>query len=162
MEPNKKTQNIPVKHYMTCQLRVDTQSPGWHKTMIKVLNGVKGVSYNVDVETGITHVSGDIDPATLLKKLKKAGKGAELIWVDSGPHQLHANATMPKLPGNGYGYGLNPFGNGYGYGYYGDYDYSQYAMADPYVPLPLPTYPHPYNYQYYDPLYDVDPKCSIM
>jgi hypothetical protein len=132
--------------------------------IIHFANLLLGVSYDVDVETGITRVSGDIDPATLLKKLKKVGKGAELIWVDSGPHQLHANAsaTMPKLPGNGYGYGLNPFGNGYGYGYYGDYNYSQYAMADPYVPQPLPTYPHPYNYQYYDPLYDVDPKCSIM
>lgn len=134
--------------------------------IIHFANLLLGVSYDVDVETGITRVSGDIDPATLLKKLKKVGKGAELIWVDSGPHQLHANAsaTMPKLPGNGYGYGLNPFGNayGYGYGYYGDYNYSQYAMADPYVPQPVPTYPHPYNYQYYDPLYDVDPKCSIM
>ncbi|KAG2678178.1 hypothetical protein I3760_12G131900 [Carya illinoinensis] len=69
--------------YMTCALKVDTQTPGWHKAMIKVLRSIQGVSYNIDGQQGLAYVSGSIDPAVLLKMLAKVGKHAELFWVDS-------------------------------------------------------------------------------
>ncbi|XP_040989073.1 heavy metal-associated isoprenylated plant protein 32-like [Juglans microcarpa x Juglans regia] len=84
--------------YMTCALKVDTQTPGWHKAMIKVLGSIQGVSYNIDGQQGLAYVSGNIDPAILLKMLAKTGKHAELFWVDS--RRQHRNNQNPLVQGD--------------------------------------------------------------
>ncbi|GMY31084.1 heavy metal-associated isoprenylated plant protein 32 [Fagus crenata] len=112
--------------YMKCALKVDTQSPGWHKAMIKVLSNIQGVSYTIDGQQGKAYVSGNIDPGVLLKMLAKAVKHAELEWVDSryqrkDPivqgnvyHEDHGNTQYARL---GYDYGNTQYARlGYDYG----------------------------------------------
>ncbi|XP_021288012.1 heavy metal-associated isoprenylated plant protein 32 [Herrania umbratica] len=72
--------------YTTFILRVDTQTPGWEKSMIKVLKGIPGATFSIDAN-GLARVSGNIDPGKTLKLLAKAGKHAQMYWIDSGTNQ---------------------------------------------------------------------------
>ncbi|XVE50762.1 hypothetical protein DITRI_Ditri01bG0189300 [Diplodiscus trichospermus] len=72
--------------HTTFVLRVDTQTPGWHKSMIKVLKGIPGATFTIDTN-GLARVSGNIDPGKTLKLLSKAGKYAQVYWIDSGNNQ---------------------------------------------------------------------------
>ncbi|OMP04317.1 hypothetical protein COLO4_09771 [Corchorus olitorius] len=63
---------------------VDTQTPGWEKTLGKVLEKIPGVTFSIDANHGLAHVSGYIDAVKTLKLLKKAGKHAQVYSIDSG------------------------------------------------------------------------------
>ncbi|XP_050380055.1 heavy metal-associated isoprenylated plant protein 32-like [Argentina anserina] len=71
-------------HEITCVLKLDTNTKGWHKTISKVLRTIEGASYSIDTETGTVTVTGLIDPKALMARLAKSGKHAELVKVDSG------------------------------------------------------------------------------
>nr|POF03223.1 heavy metal-associated isoprenylated plant protein 32 [Quercus suber] len=147
--------------YMTCALRVDTQTPGWHKSMIKVLGSIQGVSYTFDVQEGLAYVSGNVDPGMLLTMLAKAGKHTELCWVDSryrrkkpivqgdGYHDDHGTNQYATL---GYDYGNTQYAAlGYDHGttQYAtlgyDYGNNQPARLGYYEDDPYKSYPHEHN-----------------
>ncbi|XWS63719.1 hypothetical protein CRYUN_Cryun06bG0125900 [Craigia yunnanensis] len=54
--------------------------------MIKVLKGIPCATFSIDAN-GLARVSGNIDPDKTLKLLEKAGKNAQLYWIDSGTNQ---------------------------------------------------------------------------
>lgn len=64
----------------TCVLRVNIHCDGCKQKVKKLLQKIDGV-YNIaiDAEQGKVTVSGNVDPATLLKKLEKSGKHA-VLW----------------------------------------------------------------------------------
>ncbi|XP_021823135.1 heavy metal-associated isoprenylated plant protein 32-like [Prunus avium] len=160
--------------FMSCQLKLDTSTPGWHKTMTKVLSKIKGVSYTIDAQAGIAHVSGTIEPDTLLKLLSKSGKHAELLRIDSGyKHQFYTAKPVAN----------HRNGHGYGQGYYNNHDYGYYnpngtgnsshIATDPYhhqryypnyyeqTAQPL-SFPQPPPRMEIHPFYDPDTQCTIM
>ncbi|KAF5727918.1 hypothetical protein HS088_TW21G00058 [Tripterygium wilfordii] len=133
---------------MTCGLKVDTQSPGWQKTITKVLTNIKGVSYTIDVEEGMAYVSGRVNPNTLLKKLAKAGKHADLCWVEAGNQFSHGNTSNYYYEDNRFsdpyhrvdGHNGRLAGYSYSHQYHQPYGYQQRAVPPP----SMATY-DPYN-----------------
>ncbi|KAL4594453.1 hypothetical protein ACB092_12G022100 [Castanea dentata] len=160
---------------MSCTLKVDTQSPGWHTTLSKVLMNIKGLSYDIDAKEGVARVYGKVEPKMLLKKIQKAGKKAELIEVHSEDPYAYSD-TM-------YGHNYESF-NDYPYYNYGRpeptlYQSHHYPNYEPhYEPRyyePMAYYPHHRSYEppaqlfpqppspmKIDPFYDPDYSCSIM
>ncbi|URE28183.1 heavy metal-associated domain containing protein [Musa troglodytarum] len=115
-----KKEDIKFLRMQTCVIKVSIHCDGCKKKVKKLLQKVDGVyTTSVDAERGRVTVSGDVDPATLIKKLSKAGKHAELlapkngnIIIDQGrkPQPRHGkaqpqdNGKQPK-GGNGGGGG---------------------------------------------------------
>ncbi|CAN6572415.1 unnamed protein product [Malus baccata var. baccata] len=159
--------------FMRCELKLDTSTPGWHKTMTKVLNKIKGVSCTIDTQAGIAYVSGTIEPNMLLKLLAKSGKHAELLRVDSGyKHQFYEAKPVANYTS----------GQDYGAYYHNNHDYGYYGHNGSYETT-IPYHHHPQHYpNYYDtretvpairfpqppppmqvhPFYDPDTQCTIM
>ncbi|KAL5548543.1 hypothetical protein UlMin_003774 [Ulmus minor] len=138
--------------YMSCELEVNTKSKGWQKTITKLLENIKEVSYTIDAQAGIAYISGRIDPNDLLNKMAKAGKHAKLVRIDAGYHLY--GARSPLVNGNGYG---NYPHNSY-YELPPPPQPSQHISYEPSAPyMPPPQQPG-------EPvvLYDSDIKCSIM
>ncbi|KAI3445276.1 hypothetical protein Pfo_001941 [Paulownia fortunei] len=76
----------------TCVLRVDIHCDGCKHKVKNKLQKIEGVcKVNIDVEQGKVTVSGNVDPATLMKKLEKAGKHAELWRAQKGPIPIMNN-----------------------------------------------------------------------
>ncbi|KAK1410767.1 hypothetical protein QVD17_37306 [Tagetes erecta] len=76
----------------TCVLRVNIQCAcdGCKQKIKKILNKVDGVyKTSIDLEQGKVTVSGNADPATLIKKLNKSGKHAELWGPQKGVNLLN-------------------------------------------------------------------------
>nr|XP_023873410.1 uncharacterized protein LOC111986004 [Quercus suber]POE84644.1 heavy metal-associated isoprenylated plant protein 35 [Quercus suber] len=161
---------------MSCTLKVDTQSPGWHTTLSKVLMNIKGLSYEIDAKEGVAHVYGKVEPKILLKKIQKAGKKAELVEVHS--EDPYANGdTM-------YGHNYESFNDFPYYNYvrtepppYQSHHYPNYQphYYEPHYYEPMAYYPHHRSYEppaqlfpqppspmKIDPFYDPDYSCSIM
>ncbi|GAV64011.1 hypothetical protein CFOL_v3_07529 [Cephalotus follicularis] len=69
---------------MTCGFKVNTQSPKWYTSLRKVLKEINGASYSIDVEEGMAYITGKVNPVSLLKKLQKSNKSADLSWVMTG------------------------------------------------------------------------------
>nr|POE61782.1 heavy metal-associated isoprenylated plant protein 35 [Quercus suber]POF21869.1 heavy metal-associated isoprenylated plant protein 35 [Quercus suber] len=134
---------MAIPGYMSCSLKVDTKAPEWHTTLIKVLKGVRGLSYDVDVAEGVARIYGKVDPKVLLKKLRKAGKKAELIEVhsDDDPYS-YRNSDMNMMM---YNYD-------HGYESYHDYPSCNYQNYGRVEPLPLHQYPY-YPSNYHEPRY---------
>lgn len=81
----------------SCVLRVNVDCDGCKQKVKKVLQKIDGVySTNVDVEQGKVTVTGNVDPAILIKKLEKLGKHAEL-W---GPQKGSSNGNYQNLLNN--------------------------------------------------------------
>ncbi|EOY12162.1 Uncharacterized protein TCM_030746 [Theobroma cacao] len=74
---------------MTCILELDTDIPGWHITMIKLFKSIQDVSYTIDAQAKLAHVSGKIDKELLLKLLAKAKTHALT-------HQINYGIDLPK------------------------------------------------------------------
>ncbi|GMY08428.1 heavy metal-associated isoprenylated plant protein 35 [Fagus crenata] len=174
---------------MSCSLKVDTQSPGWDRTLIKVLKSIKGLSYNIDVEEGVAHIRGKIDPKQLLKKLRKAGRKAELLEVHShdpyenNDHIMYGRGyeSCHNYPSYNYGRPMEPshqypyypshdpryYGSGYyeprtQYPRYRQYEpMTQYSYYQPFEP-PAQRFPQPPSPMKIHPLYDPHYPCSIM
>ncbi|XP_058077771.1 heavy metal-associated isoprenylated plant protein 32-like [Magnolia sinica] len=68
----------------TCVLKVHIHCDGCKQKVKKLLQKIDGVyTTSIDAEQGKVTVSGDVDPSTLIKKLQKGGKHAE-IWGSKG------------------------------------------------------------------------------
>lgn len=78
----------------TCVLKVNIHCDGCKRKVKKILQKIDGVyTTSIDSEQGKVTVSGNVDPATLIKKLAKSGKHAE-VWgsqkaVNSNQNQLN-------------------------------------------------------------------------
>ncbi|XP_028780839.1 heavy metal-associated isoprenylated plant protein 34 [Neltuma alba] len=68
----------------SCVLKVNIHCDGCEHKVKKLLQKIDGVySVNIDAEQGKVLVTGNVDPGTLIKKLKSSGKHAEL-WGPKG------------------------------------------------------------------------------
>ncbi|XP_073025466.1 heavy metal-associated isoprenylated plant protein 33-like [Primulina eburnea] len=75
----------------TCVLKVNIHCDGCKHKVKKILQKIDGVyTTNIDSEQGKVTVSGNVDPATLIKKLTKNGKHAE-IWGASKTNNNNQN-----------------------------------------------------------------------
>ncbi|CAA6654135.1 unnamed protein product [Spirodela intermedia] len=101
-----KEEDIKVLKIQTCILKVNIHCDGCRQKVKKLLQKIDGVYTTViDAEKGTVTVSGDVDAATLIKKLSKAGKPAELIAPkvpSSNINQLNNQFHKMQL-GNGKG-----------------------------------------------------------
>ncbi|XP_073148317.1 heavy metal-associated isoprenylated plant protein 32-like [Henckelia pumila] len=81
----------------TCVLKVNIHCDGCKTKVKKTLQKIDGVyTIKIDSEQGKVTVSGNVDPATLIKKLIKNGKHAE-IWGASKPHENQLNNQFKNL-----------------------------------------------------------------
>ncbi|GAB4851140.1 hypothetical protein Ancab_030434 [Ancistrocladus abbreviatus] len=81
----------------TCVLKVNIHCDGCKQKVKKILQKIDGVyKTNIDAEQGKVTVSGNVDPATLIKKLNKAGKHAEL-WGAQKPSNNQQNQLNNQL-----------------------------------------------------------------
>ncbi|URD81166.1 heavy metal-associated domain containing protein [Musa troglodytarum] len=81
----------------TCVVKVNICCDGCQKKVKKVLHKIDGVyTTTIDVENRKVTVTGNVDPAILIRKLRKAGKHAELWSVKGGNPQNVAN-QLQKL-----------------------------------------------------------------
>ncbi|KAG0476837.1 hypothetical protein HPP92_013678 [Vanilla planifolia] len=76
-----KQDDTKLRNLQTCVLKVNIHCDGCKLKVKKLLQKVDGVFHiSIDAEKGIATVSGDADPVSLVKKLHKAGKHAELLF----------------------------------------------------------------------------------
>ncbi|KAF3588165.1 hypothetical protein F2Q69_00032370 [Brassica cretica] len=74
-----------VMKLQTCVLKVNVHCEGCKHKVRKQLQKIEGVySVKADVEQGKVTVTGNVDPAILVKKLSKSGKHAEIIGGGGG------------------------------------------------------------------------------
>ncbi|GFQ07386.1 copper transport protein atx1 [Phtheirospermum japonicum] len=92
-----KDEDFKLLKIQTCDLRVNVHCDGCKQKVKKLLQRIEGVyQVNIDSEHQKVTVSGNIDSATLIKKLVKAGKHAEL-WSKPKSNQ---NQTQKQKPTN--------------------------------------------------------------
>ncbi|XP_051129729.1 heavy metal-associated isoprenylated plant protein 36-like [Andrographis paniculata] len=85
----------PPLQYQTWVLRVSIHCQGCKRKVKKVLQSIEGVyTTNIDTQLQKVTVTGNIDAQTLIKKLVKTGKHAEL-WPEKPP------AARERKPGGG-------------------------------------------------------------
>ncbi|CAL9111341.1 unnamed protein product, partial [Musa textilis] len=98
-----KEEDIKFLKIQTCILKVNIHCDGCKKKVKKLLHKVDGVyTTSIDAEQGMVTVSGDVDPATLVKKLAKAGKHAELV-APKGGNNSSSNPAQKSQPQQGKG-----------------------------------------------------------
>nr|GEV57754.1 heavy metal-associated isoprenylated plant protein 37 [Tanacetum cinerariifolium] len=92
-----------------CALKVNIHCHGCKRKVKKILKKIEGVySVDIDAEHGKVLVTGNVDPTTLIKKLVKSGKHAEL-WpssdqdissiINGGNHQSQLQNLIASLNG---------------------------------------------------------------
>ncbi|KAL4586682.1 hypothetical protein LXL04_011324 [Taraxacum kok-saghyz] len=78
---------IFIFSFHTCSLRVNLHCDGCKHKVKKILQRIEGVyQVSIDAEQQKVTVSGSVDSATLIKKLVKAGKHAE-VWSNNNQSQ---------------------------------------------------------------------------
>ncbi|CAL9209212.1 unnamed protein product [Musa hybrid cultivar] len=88
----------------TCVLKVNTCCVGCQKKINKVLHKIDGVEgIHLDAEGGKVSVTGNVAPAVLITKLRKAGKIAELLHPKSGNQQKNNQNVKSQKGGGGGG-----------------------------------------------------------
>ncbi|KAF8392473.1 hypothetical protein HHK36_022815 [Tetracentron sinense] len=88
----------------TCVLKVNIHCDGCKQKVKKLLQKIEGVyTTTVDAEQGKVTVSGIVDPNTLIKKLGKAGKYAELWGAQKGSNKNLNNQLKNMQIENGKG-----------------------------------------------------------
>ncbi|URD80389.1 heavy metal-associated domain containing protein [Musa troglodytarum] len=86
----------------TCVLKVNTCCVGCQKKINKVLHKIDGVEgIHLDAGGGKVTVTGNVAPAVLITKLRKAGKIAELLHPKSGNQKNTENVKSQKGGGEG-------------------------------------------------------------
>ncbi|KAI4369613.1 hypothetical protein MLD38_018036 [Melastoma candidum] len=96
----------------TCVLKVNIHCYGCKLKVKKILQKVDGVfTTAIDSEQGKVTVSGNVDPAVLIRKLNKAGKHAE-IWEGSQKPSNNKNAQNLEKQPKVIQIGGNPKGSG--------------------------------------------------
>ncbi|KAJ8457910.1 hypothetical protein OPV22_030836 [Ensete ventricosum] len=99
-----KEEDIKFLKIQTCILKVNIHCDGCKKKVKKLLHKVDGVyTTSIDAEQGKVTVSGNVDPATLIKKLAKAGKHAELLAPKGGGNNNIGNQVQKPQPQGGKG-----------------------------------------------------------
>ncbi|THU54750.1 hypothetical protein C4D60_Mb10t28430 [Musa balbisiana] len=94
-----KEEDIKFLKIQTCILKVNIHCDGCKKKVKKLLHKVDGVyTTSIDAEQGKVTVSGNVDPATLIKKLAKAGKHAELLAPKGGGNNNSSNQVQKPQP----------------------------------------------------------------
>ncbi|CAL9097733.1 unnamed protein product [Musa textilis] len=97
-----KEEDIKFLKIQTCILKVNIHCDGCKKKVKKLLHKVDGVyTTSIDAEQGRVTVSGNVDPATLVKKLAKAGKHAELLAPKGGGNNNGSNQVQKPQPPQG-------------------------------------------------------------
>ncbi|KAK4759180.1 hypothetical protein SAY87_022311 [Trapa incisa] len=90
----------------TCVLKVNIHCDGCRQKVKKILQKIEGVfTTKIESEIGKVTVSGNIDPAILIKKLIKAGKHAELWGAprDNNKQKLNNQLKNLQIHNNGKG-----------------------------------------------------------
>ncbi|KAJ8769496.1 hypothetical protein K2173_003860 [Erythroxylum novogranatense] len=83
-----KDEDFKLLKIQTCVLRVNIHCDGCKQKVKKLLQRIEGVyQVNIDAEQQKVTVSGSVDSATLIKKLVRAGKHAELWSQKSNQNQ---------------------------------------------------------------------------
>ncbi|XP_024200446.1 uncharacterized protein LOC112203756 [Rosa chinensis] len=133
---------------MSCLLKVDTQSGGWEKCLTKMLKKIRGAKYSLNVQEGTLHVSGKVNPTKVLNRIKKAGKVAEILWVNSGVTDsvYFEDPTSYSNHYSPYNNDYNYVNNGHAAGYHLSSSYSHHHQ------LPI-THHYPYGGQGYGGFY---------
>ncbi|KAM0944337.1 putative heavy metal-associated domain, HMA, heavy metal-associated domain superfamily [Dioscorea sansibarensis] len=86
-----KDEDFKLLKIQTIILRVNIHCDGCKHKVKKLLQRIEGVyTVNLDAENQKVTVSGNVDSATLIKKLAKSGKHAEL-WSQKSTAQSHKN-----------------------------------------------------------------------
>uniref|UniRef100_A0A0E0F9I6 HMA domain-containing protein n=1 Tax=Oryza meridionalis TaxID=40149 RepID=A0A0E0F9I6_9ORYZ len=105
-----------VLKIQTCVLKVNIHCDGCQKKVKKILHKIEGVyQTSIDAEQGKVTVSGLVDPATIIKKLNKAGKPAELWGSKVGVAAVNSQFQKLHLDGGGGGKGQPKDGGGKGH-----------------------------------------------
>ncbi|CAI9096719.1 OLC1v1032924C1 [Oldenlandia corymbosa var. corymbosa] len=92
-----KDEDFKLLKIQTCVLRVNIDCDGCKQKVKKLLQRIEGVyQVNIDAEQQKITVSGCVDSATLVKKLVRAGKHAE-VW---SPKPNNNNNQNQKQPAN--------------------------------------------------------------
>ncbi|XP_043695362.1 heavy metal-associated isoprenylated plant protein 37-like isoform X2 [Telopea speciosissima] len=83
-----KDEDFKLLKIQTCVLKVNIHCDGCKQKVKKLLQKIEGVlKVNIDAEQQKVTVSGSVDPATLIKKLMRSGKHAELWSAKSNHNQ---------------------------------------------------------------------------
>ncbi|GAA0159435.1 hypothetical protein LIER_38869 [Lithospermum erythrorhizon] len=92
-----KDEDFMLLKIQTCVLRVNIDCDGCNHKVKKLLQRIEGVyQVSIDAEQQKVAVSGIVDPETLIKKLTRAGKPAE-VWSQKPPKQ---NQNQNQKGGN--------------------------------------------------------------
>ncbi|KAF3454521.1 hypothetical protein FNV43_RR04969 [Rhamnella rubrinervis] len=98
-EPKEVEEKSEPLKYKTWVLKVSIHCEGCKRKVKKVLQNIEGVyTTNIDLKQHKVTVTGDIDADTLIKKLVKTGKHAEL-WPESRADQQHSKDKKKKSKG---------------------------------------------------------------
>ncbi|KAL2661360.1 hypothetical protein AAZX31_03G219500 [Glycine max] len=83
----------------SCVLKVNIHCDGCEQKVKKLLQKIDGVySVRVDADEGKVVVAGDVDPAKLVKKLKRGGKHAEICQNQKGEMMCNQIQNYPINP----------------------------------------------------------------
>ncbi|KAK9705100.1 hypothetical protein RND81_07G033700 [Saponaria officinalis] len=97
-----KDEDFKLLKIQTCVLRVSIHCDGCKQKVKKLLRRTEGVySVSVDAEQQKATVSGSVDSTTLIKKLERAGKHAELWTQKSNQNQNQNQNQKQKSNNNG-------------------------------------------------------------
>ncbi|XP_042502950.1 heavy metal-associated isoprenylated plant protein 37-like [Macadamia integrifolia] len=97
-----KDEDFKLLKIQTCVLKVHIHCDGCRQEVKKLLQRIEGVfTVNIDAEQQKVTVSGTVDPATLIKKLIRAGKHAEIWSAKSNNNQKQQQANCIKDDKNG-------------------------------------------------------------
>ncbi|XP_047968966.1 heavy metal-associated isoprenylated plant protein 37-like [Salvia hispanica] len=96
-----KDEDFNLLKIQTCVLRVNIHCEGCQQKVKKILQRIEGVyQVKIDAEQQKVTVSGNVDSATLVKKLVKAGKHAELCSPKSNQNQKQSKTAPTKEDNN--------------------------------------------------------------
>ncbi|KAJ8619634.1 hypothetical protein MRB53_028163 [Persea americana] len=92
-----KQDDVKFLKIQTCVLKVNIHCDGCKQKVKKLLQKIDGVyTITIDAEQGKVTVSGNVDPSTIIRKLQKKGKHAEL-WGSKGGGHNHLNSQFQKM-----------------------------------------------------------------
>lgn len=99
-----KEEDFKLLKIQTCVLKVNIHCDGCKQKVKKLLQRIEGVyQVNIDAEQQKVTVSGSVDSATLIKKLVRAGKHAELWSQKSNQNQNQKNNCIKDDKNNNKG-----------------------------------------------------------
>ncbi|KAG7575885.1 Heavy metal-associated domain superfamily [Arabidopsis thaliana x Arabidopsis arenosa] len=78
-------------NHMACLLKIESPTPGWKKSLEKLLKTINDVSFMIDKQSKTVYLSGKIDPKVILEKITKAGKKAVIVWSNNGQSRQPEN-----------------------------------------------------------------------